>query len=71
MFERRPRTTYEETLLQKVNDYLSTGVRNPTTSPRHTMVVKSAQGLRIRDCSGNEDVDTTIAAFRSAIAELR
>lgn len=57
MFERRPRTAYEETLLQKVSDYLPTGVRNPTTSPRHTMVVKSARGSRIRDCSGNEYID--------------
>lgn len=57
MFQRKPRTTYEETLLQKVSDYLPTGVRNSTTSPQHAMVVKSARGSRIQDCSGNEYID--------------
>jgi glutamate-1-semialdehyde 2,1-aminomutase len=57
MFERKPRTAHEEALLEKTRKYLPAGVRNPTTSPDHVMVIESGRGSRIRDFSGNEYID--------------
>jgi glutamate-1-semialdehyde 2,1-aminomutase len=57
MFERRPRTPHEEALLEKTRKYLPAGVRNPTTSPDHVMVIKEGRGSRIRDFSDNEYID--------------
>jgi glutamate-1-semialdehyde 2,1-aminomutase len=57
MFERKPRSSHEAALLDTVARYLPGGVRTPTMSPTHAMVVASAAGARIRDCSGNEYID--------------
>lgn len=57
MFQRKPRSAHEAALLQKVKDYLPTGVRGSTMSPEHAMVIKSGRGCRIQDHSGNEYID--------------
>ena len=57
MFTRKPRSAREAELLDKVARYLPGGVRTSTMSPTHAMVVASACGARLRDCSGNEYID--------------
>ncbi|MFI5394108.1 MAG: aspartate aminotransferase family protein [Candidatus Binatia bacterium] len=57
MFRRKPRSAHEAALLQKVKDYLPSGVRNATASPAHAMVIKRGRGARIEDFSGNEYID--------------
>ncbi|MCP3986937.1 MAG: aspartate aminotransferase family protein [bacterium] len=56
-FERKPRTAREEELLELARQTLPAGVRTPSFSPEYAMVVESASGCRIRDCSGNEYID--------------
>jgi glutamate-1-semialdehyde 2,1-aminomutase len=57
MFERKPRTQREQALLAQTRQLLPAGVRNPTLSPDHVMVVNEGRGSRIRDFSGNEYID--------------
>ena len=54
---RRPRSARETELLEKAKRLLPAGVRTPTFSPEHAIVVESARGARIRDASGNEYID--------------
>ena len=54
---RRPRSARETELLEKARRLLPAGVRTPTFSPEHAIVVESARGARIRDESGNEYID--------------
>ncbi len=56
-FKRRARSQREQALLAKTERYLPAGVRNPTPSPEHAMVIDRASGCRIRDASGNEYID--------------
>ena len=57
MFERRPQSAHEKALLEMTGSYLPVGPRNPSTSPEHAMVIKSARGSRLEDWSGNEYID--------------
>jgi glutamate-1-semialdehyde 2,1-aminomutase len=54
---RKPRSAREAELLDEARRLLPAGVRSPTFSPEHAIVVESARGARIRDVSGNEYID--------------
>jgi glutamate-1-semialdehyde 2,1-aminomutase len=56
-FVKKPRSQREADLLKKSGDYLPCGVRNASYNPDYMMVIDSASGSRIRDCSGNEYID--------------
>lgn len=57
MVERRARSDYESSLLDKGARYMPSGPRMPTRSPAQAMIVRRARGARIEDCSGNEYID--------------
>ncbi len=56
-FERKPRSERETELLEMAGRLLPAGVRTPTTSPDHALVVKEARGARLLDFSGNSYID--------------
>jgi glutamate-1-semialdehyde 2,1-aminomutase len=83
-FERKPRSDYEASLLDKGRRTMPSGPRNPTRSPEQAIIVRRAHGVRIEDCSGNEYIDyllgsgpmllghahpAVVAAVRDALAD--
>ena len=56
-FVRRDRNQTESTLLQKTARFMPSGVRTPSGSDEHEMVVESGHGCWLRDVSGNEYLD--------------
>lgn len=56
-FTRNPHSERELRLLEKTAHWLPSGVRTPSTSGEHAMVVESGRGCWLRDTSGNEYLD--------------
>ncbi|MEE3326627.1 MAG: aspartate aminotransferase family protein [Myxococcota bacterium] len=56
-FTRKERNAHERSLLEKTGQFLPSGVRTPSHSGAHAMVVESGHGCWLRDVSGNEYLD--------------
>jgi len=54
---RRPRSREEAGLLETALRLIPTGLRSPSASSDHAMIVREARGARVVDCSGNEYID--------------
>lgn len=56
-FHRKDRTARERSLLERTGQFMPSGVRTPSTSGAHAMVVDGGHGCWLRDVSGNEYLD--------------
>lgn len=56
-FHRKERNARERSLLEKTGQFMPSGVRTPSHSGAHAMVVESGHGCWLRDVSGNEYLD--------------
>ena len=56
-FDRKERNARERGLLERTGRFMPSGVRTPSSSGAHAMVVEGGQGCWLRDVSGNEYLD--------------
>ena len=56
-FVKKPRSEWEQTLLEKSDQYLACGVRSASINPAYSMVLTGGKGSRVTDASGNEYLD--------------